>query len=82
MKVTPAFFVSLATTAEIPIVESVSIEVGGAEKKVTAIAGGWYLGSPQATGNMTKAAVMMIGTILVRRFDRKKIIAGSSPAEK
>lgn len=75
MKLTPAVLASLATTAVIPTVESVLIEVGGAEKNVTAIAGGWYLGSPQPTKNVMIAVASVVVTNLAgRRLDLENTI--------
>ena len=76
VKFTPAFFVSLLTTAATPAVALASSAVGGGNSvlNATAIAGGWYLGSPHATSTATIATAIIAMTITVaamnRRFDR------------
>lgn len=72
---TPAFLLSLATSAAMPAYAPVSIDEGGAklESKVTAIAGGWYLESPQATSVAAiPTAIAAVAIAIRRRFDRKK----------
>ena len=71
VKFAPAFFVSLLTTTATPAVPLASRAVGGGNSvlNATAIAGGWYLGSPHAT-----STAIIVTTITVqamnRRFDR------------
>src|SRR5271155_5854172 len=59
LKFTLAFIGPLVTSAAIPAVASVASAVGGGNSplNVTIIAGGWYLGSPQATSAANTAVV-------------------------
>ena len=75
VKFTPAFFVSLVTTAAMPAVALAASAVGGGNSvlNVTRIAGGWYLESPQATSTAIMPATSM-ALAINRRVDRRKII--------
>jgi hypothetical protein len=74
VKLTPALLLSLATTAVMPTVESVLMEVGGVGEKLTTIAGGWYLGSPQANSRLAKTDVKIVVANRCERLERKKVI--------
>ena len=67
VKFTPAFFVSLLTTAAIPAVTLAPSAVGGGYSvlNATAIAGGWYLGSPHAIS--TASMAVAITALLIHR---------------
>lgn len=72
VNVTPALFVSLATTAVISAKAPVSSEAGGCEKNVTTIAGGWYLGSPQAASVAMPAIATTI--LAIGRIDGRRVM--------
>ena len=65
VKFTVALSGPLVTTAAMPIVAPVESVAGGGkdELNVTTIAGGWYLGSPQAINMATAAIVAIVLTI-------------------
>jgi hypothetical protein len=65
VKLTVALSGPLVTTAAMPAVSPVASAVGGGkdELNVTTIAGGWYLGSPQATKRPSAAIVNIVLTI-------------------
>ena len=76
-KLTPALALSLVTTAAIPAVAPVLSAEGGGKEVLNAIiiAGGLYLGSPQATST----AIIPMATVTLAingRVNRRKLIKG------
>jgi hypothetical protein len=65
LKLTLAFIGPLVTIAAMPAVASVASVVGGGNSLLndTTIAGGWYLGSPQATSATNMAVAIRVATM-------------------